>query len=281
MKPEFEKIVDYTRSSFITKEVIRSKRPLLTQAWHYHPEIEICFTLKSEGKRYVGNNISDYGKNDLVMIGSLLPHGFTTDQNCHQIVIQFGEDFLGQTFLQKAELQLINQLILRSKMGLQFNEKTTKKAKKIIKSIITKHGCNKLLSLLKLLNVLSKATDYNIICTKEYSLNLNLNALSRIRTVLDFVENNYKKDITIREAAQLINLTESAFYKFIKKHTNKKFTQIVNEFRVDHATKLLIRGEKTIAQICYDCGYNNLSYFNRKFKEIMDVIPSEFRNNYR
>lgn len=281
MKPEFEKIIDYTRSSFIAKEVIRNNRPLLTQAWHYHPEIEICFSLKSEGKRYVGNNISSYKKNDLVMLGSLLPHGFTTNQNCHQVVIQFGEDFLGNAFLQKAEIQLIRQLISRSRMGIQFNEKTTKKAKKIIKSVLNKQGCGKLISLLKLLNVLSKAKGYNIICTKEYSLNLNLNALSRIKTVLDFIENNYKKDIKIREAAQLINLTESAFYKFIKKHTNKKFTQIVNEFRVDHATKLLIQGELTISQICYDCGYNNLSYFNRKFKEIMDVKPSEFRNNYR
>lgn len=281
MKPEFEKIVDYTRSSFIAKEVIRNNRPLLTQAWHYHPEIEICYTVKSEGKRYVGNNISDYQKNDLVMIGSSLPHGFTTDVNCHQIVIQFSEDFLGNGFLEKAELQLIRQLINRSKMGLQFDEKTTKKAKKIIKSILPKQGCGKLINLLKLLNLLSKAKEYHIICTKEYSLNLNLNALSRIKTVLDFIEKNYKKDISIREASQLINLTESAFYKFIKKHTNKKFTQIVNEFRVDHATKLLIQGEMTIAQICYDCGYNNLSYFNRKFKEIMDVKPSEFRNNYR
>ena len=75
MKPEYEKIQEPSERSFTAKVVARKSRPLLRQAWHYHPEIEICFTRESFGKRFVGNQISDYAQGDLVMFGSNLPHG--------------------------------------------------------------------------------------------------------------------------------------------------------------------------------------------------------------
>lgn len=280
MKPELEKIQEVHQTSFTLKKVIRENRPLLTQAWHYHPEIEICFTRKSIGKRYVGNNISQYEEGDLVMFGELLPHGFTTVHQCEQIVIQLDKEFLGASFFNKPELRRVNELLNQSKMGLHFFGKTNKEAIKIINAMMNKEGFQRLIHLLKLLHLLANSKEYKLICSREYSANLNLASLSRIKKVFDFIENNYERNITVEHAASLINLTESAFYKFIKKHTKKKFTQIVNEFRVNKASKLLINSEMTIAEICYNCGYNNLSYFNRKFKEIIGERPSQFRSKY-
>lgn len=282
MKPELEKIQDLQTGSFIAKKVVRDNRPLLAQAWHYHPEIEICYTKKSTGKRYVGNNISDYHEGDLVMFGSLLPHGFTTTHQCEQIVLQLNRDFLGDDFLLKSELRKINELLDASKMGLQFNGLTNQEAADIIDSILHTEGFIKLLNFLKLLNLLANSLDFKQICSKEYSASINIDKLTRMKTVFDYIQENYtKKDISVKSVANLINLTESAFYKFIKKHTKKKFTQIINEFRVNHASKLLIESELTIAEICYASGYNNLSYFNRKFKEVLGENPSDFRNKYK
>ncbi|MEM6700239.1 MAG: AraC family transcriptional regulator, partial [Bacteroidota bacterium] len=73
MKPEYEIIAEPPERSFTAKIVARKSRPLLSQAWHYHPEIEICFTKESSGKRFVGNQISDYEVGDLVMFGANLP----------------------------------------------------------------------------------------------------------------------------------------------------------------------------------------------------------------
>jgi AraC-like DNA-binding protein len=281
MKPEFEKIEDLQTGSFIAKTVIRANRPLLSQAWHYHPEIEICLTKKSIGKRYVGNKISDYEEGDLVMIGSLLPHGFTTTHQSEQIVLQLNRDFLGVDFLRKSELRRINELIDKAKTGLEFSGDTKQAATQMITSILETEGFIKLLKLLELLNLLSNSTDYRTICSKEYSASINIDQLNRMKRVFDYIQHNFQQNITIVEAAELINLTESAFYKFIKKHTKKKFTQILNEYRANHASKLLIESELSIAEICYDSGYNNLSYFNRKFKEILGVKPSEFRDKYK
>jgi len=281
MKPDYEKIIDTKPRSFISKKVKRENRPLLTAAWHFHPEIEICFTQKSNGKRYVGNNISDYHEGDLVMLGSNLPHGFTTVEACKQTVIQLRYDFLGDNFFDQPELYQIKKLISNSKMGLQFFGQTNIKAQKIIKSIMKNFGMRRLICLLDLLMLLSNSVEFQTICSKEYSTNINPDQLSRMKTVLNFIESNFQKDISISDAANVINLTDSAFYKFIKRHTKKKFTEILNEYRINHASKELINTQMTIAEICFNSGFSNLSYFNRKFKEIMKSSPSVFRAQFQ
>ena len=91
---------------------------------------------------------------------------------------------------------------------------------------------------------------------------------------------NFRTEVSIKEIADKLNISEAAFYKFIKKQTKKTYTQIINEFRVNYASKLLMASDKTIAQIGFESGYNNISYFNRKFKEIMSQTPHSFRSHY-
>lgn len=277
MKPDLEKIAALERKSFISREVIRENRPLLSSAWHYHPEQEICFTQRSSGKRYVGNSISNYKEGDLVMLGQNLPHGFTTNERCDQVVIQFQENFLGDNLLKQSDVKGLNALFERSKMGLEFHGKTKRKAKKIIGRMVKLEGIEKLISLLRLLSLLSKSEEYETICSPAYSASLSVHQLSRMKIVFDFIETNFQQDIRLSDAAAKINLTDSAFYKFIKRHTEKKFTRILNEYRIDHACKKLSNSRMTVSEICFDSGFKNMSYFNRRFKEIMHESPSAFR----
>ena len=282
MKPELEQISKNSTQSFAIKIVKRDNRPLLTKAWHYHPEIEICYTLKSTGRRYVGNNISDYQEKDLVLLGPNLPHGFTTLHKCEQFVIQFKNDFLGEEFLQKAEIKKINDLLKRSKRGLAYNGSQLEEIDIKIRNVCDsqKSEFSRLLNLLELLNFLSDSQDLQPICTEKYSTHLSPSKLNGIKTILNFIENNFQKNITIHDACEMVNLTESAFYKFIKRHTNKKFTAILNEYRLDHASKLLISSNLPISDISYQSGFSNLSHFNRTFKSYYAVTPRQMRKEY-
>ena len=280
MRPDFEKIVDIGQRSFNSKMVIRKNRPSLSNAWHFHPELEICYTAKSKGMRYVGNRISNYREEDLVILGANLPHGFTTLEECKQVVIQFKQEFLGQEFILKPELVPLKRLFQRASMGLEITGATKIKVIDKIDKLMESNGIHKLLCLLEILTLMAESSEQKTICAKEYSSNINLKQLSRIRKIFDFIEKNYQREINISEAASSINLTDSAFFKFINRHTKKKFTQIVNEYRVNHATKKLMNTQMTISEICFDSGYKNLSYFNRKFKESMGRSPSQFRNLY-
>lgn len=280
MKPEYEIISEQPERSFTAKIVERASRPLLSQAWHYHPEIEICFTRASRGKRFVGNQISDYEEGDLVLFGSNLPHGFTTDMRCEQVVIQMAGDFLGTTFLQKPELRSIKKLFQRAQRGLAFGESVHHGSKRIIRRIMNSEGFSQMIHLFELLNLLATTKDVHPICQEEYSLDLDATHLNRVKKVYDYIVVNYQKEVSVKEVAAQISLTESAFFKFIKKHTKKTFTEILNEFRINHASKLLMTTDMTIGEVCYECGYNNISYFNRKFKEILGSTPSEFKRKH-
>ncbi|MEO0895235.1 MAG: AraC family transcriptional regulator [Bacteroidota bacterium] len=277
MRPEYEVIIEKPEKSFTAKVVRRENRPLLRQAWHFHPEIEICFTRKSHGKRFVGNTISNYQKGDLVLLGSNLPHGFTTEMECEQVVIQMEPDFLGIGFFEKPELRPVKSLLERAKQGINFGKGTKKKITPLVEDLLAAEGLLQMIKLLDLLNLLSIAEDYETICSQEYSLDLKTSHLNRIKIVYDFIIENFQKDVRVKEVADLLNLTEPAFFKFIKKQTKKTFTQIVNEFRIHHSTKLLMGTDKTISEISFESGYNNISYFNRKFREIMHLTPKEFR----
>ncbi len=281
MKPEYEKIQEPSERSFTAKVVARKSRPLLRQAWHYHPEIEICFTRESFGKRFVGNQISDYAQGDLVMFGSNLPHGFTTDHKCTQVVIQMNENFLGDGFLQKPELRKIRSLFQFAKRGLTFGASTKTEARRVISKIMATRDFPQMIRLMELLHLLAEAKDVTPICSEEYSLDLDATHLQRLKTVYEYILVNYKNDLSIAAAADQINMTEAAFYKFIKKHTKKTFTEIVNEFRINLATKHLMTTDMSISEICFECGYNNISYFNRRFKEIVGQTPGVFKRNYR
>ncbi len=283
MKPEFEEIQPIKSRSFLTKVVKRDNRPLLTQAWHYHPQIEICYTLKSHGLRYVGNNISDYKERDLVVLGSNLPHGFTTTDRSEQYVIQFMPDFLGDGFFSVAELRKVQVLLDQSKRGLALTASETKKAETLIMDLYEPElsEMKRLLALLRFLDFLSASNGLESICSDKYSASISVNKLSKLKAIFDYIENNFQSQISIEEACRTVNLTESAFYKFIKRHTNKKFTTIVNEYRMDHVSKLLVSGDKPISEVSVLSGFNNLSYFNKIFKQTYRQTPRQFRIDYK
>ena len=237
--------------------------------------------MQSHGKRFVGNQISDYSQEDLVMFGPNLPHGFTTEVPCEQVVIQMTEDFWDRSLLDKPELKNVKALFHYAKRGLFFGRKTQGKAKQIIHKMMDSTGFLQMIGLFELMHCLAESEDIKPICSEEYSFSLDATHLDRLKMVYDYIISNYQQEMRIKEVADNINLTEAAFFKFIKKHTQKTFTEIVNEIRINQASKLLMMTEMSITDICFECGYNNISYFNRKFKSIIGKSPREFRQEYQ
>jgi len=94
------------------------------------------------------------------------------------------------------------------------------------------------------------------------------------------MRDNYDKEITLEGVAKLAGMTEVSFSRFIKKRTGKTFIESLNEIRLGHTSRSLIDTTNTISEIAYKCGFNNLSYFNRIFKNKNGCTPKEFRENY-
>lgn len=286
MKPFLEKISFNQNSSFLCKRGFRSSFEF---AWHFHQEYELTVILKSSGKRFVGDNISDYEKGDLVLIGPNLPHTWFTDPAEHQqkagaceaIVYQFLNNFIGEDIWEKAEFKNIKNLLLRSERGLFFRKNIFEKYKSKLLSIPEKSSLERLMVFLEVLNGLSEEKEFQYLASVSYSSPINVTHQSRIDEVFQYTHENYLSEtINQKVLAKKIFMSESAFSHFFKKATAKTFTFYLNELRIGLACKKLIETDDTIVNICFQSGFQNLSNFNKRFLAHKKCTPKQFRENY-
>lgn len=103
----------------------------------------------------------------------------------------------------------------------------------------------------------------------------------RVQKVQDYINDHYKEEIRLSKLADLVGMTSVSFSRFFKLRTGKNLSDFIIDIRLGFATRLLVDSTKSVAEICYECGFNNLSNFNRIFKKKKECSPKEFRDNYR
>ena len=251
--------------------------------WHYHPEIQLVYVKSGHGKRQVGNHISYYTSGDLLIIGPNLPHyGFTnrlTKKNT-EVVLQFLPDFIPR-MSGTQEFRYIDDLLERSKHGISFKGKAKLRAGKLLESMDVMNPFDRLLTTLQVLNTLARSDEYSLLNIGQVAIQSNQQDKERIKEIYDYVRAHFEEEIAISDVATLISMTEPSFCRFFKKQTGNTFTKFVNEFRVIHACKLLSETSRAISEICYDCGFNNFSHFNKQFKIITSKNPSDYRSEFK
>ena len=250
------------------------------QKWHYHPEIELVYVSNGEGKRQVGLHLSNYSDGDLVLIGSNVPHtGFTEyfDQERKEVVIQFKPEFLGNSIENVFEFKKISKLLELSKQGLVFYGETKKNIGISMLGLQYESNFQQLLTLIRILESLASSDEFTILNKDDFSKSNSIIENERINKIFNYIKKNYKDKVYLEEASNLIYMTKPSFCRYFKKHTGKRFTEFLNEYRVNNALKLLAQTEMDIKNICYECGFNNFSHFNRLFKNTLNLTPSEYR----
>ncbi|REH00951.1 AraC family transcriptional regulator [Flavobacterium aquicola] len=274
------KIPKSSEEAFIYQE---DREFIFYDKYHQHEEIQICYIKKGEGTILVGDMISQYHKGDIFILGSNLPHVFKSDPSeSHKmsvmLTIFFTKNAFGKNFFNLPELNSIEPLFNAIKNGVQI-----KNAKpSIIRKFEKFKDADKydrlilFLYLLRSFNSSEKTPLSNYVFNKPFTDAEG----KRMQMVFDFVMNNYKKNITLDEVAQIATMTKNAFCKYFKTRTNKTFFQFLIEIRIEHAAKLLVKNkELSVIEISELSGFNNISNFNRKFKEIKKKTPFEFKNS--
>lgn len=248
---------------------------------HFHPEFELNLVLNAQGKRIIGDSILDYDELDLVLIGPNTPHAWTGSPepgNAQVVTIQFHSDFLGEKVLGRKLMLPIKDLLEKANRGVLFSKETAGYLKEKIMKLSESQDFDSLLNFLSILFDLSISRNQKILATPSYVGHFNISKSRRIETVNEFIRQNIQQEIKIKEVADLVNMSETAFSHFFKKRTKRSFSDYIADLRVGHAARQLMETEKNISEICYDCGFNNISNFNRIFKKKLGVTPSEFRS---
>ena len=247
---------------------------------HQHEEIQISLILEGEGTLVIGDSINHFEKNDLLIIGSNLPHVFKSDETAttvsHMLTVFFTKSSFGNHFFELEELKDLQPFFKRAKHGFKATSHI-KIIKKLFLQLEDASKFRRFLILLELLKITSKSQSKSLssfIYDKKYTDNEG----HRMRNVLEFTMNNFEKEIRLNTIAEIANMTKNAFCKYFKKRTNKTYVQFLNEFRIEHASKLLISNKDfSIIQIAEASGFNNISNFNKQFKAIKKINPSEFK----
>ncbi len=273
-------------NSFAIKE---NSYPYFLRIWHYHPELELVYIKKSTGTRFIGDSIERFSEGEVVLIGPNLPHMWLNDKKyfsdssnlvAEAYAIHFKKDFLGKEFLNAPELKNVSDLIETSILGIKFVG-LDHKVIALIKELPKKRSFEKLIQFLEILNSLANHTERVLLSSKGYLSSFKKSYNINRDRVLQYIFNNFNRSITLVEVAAIANMNPTAFSRYFKKTHRKTFKEYLNEIRVGYACKLLTENDYNITRICYESGYNSVSNFNRQFKKIMGIPPSEYLRQHK
>jgi AraC-like DNA-binding protein len=282
-KPAFEKVSPSFGSSILVKQHTE-KIENLVAFWHFHPELELVYVNQGQGKRHIGNHLSYFNNSQLLLIGSNLPHNGFTDRfttNGTETIVQFKSDFLGKGFFNAPDSVSISSLFERARKGILFKPEIKKIVGPKIEELNDIDGLSRVLKLLEILNDLAISEDYTLLNADGFAFETKPQDSTKIDIIFKHINNNFQNHISLDEIADKVSMTVPAFCRFFKKATGKTFTKLVNEYRVVHATKLLLEKQTSITDICFECGFNNFSHFNKLFKEFTGKSASKYRNEMK
>jgi AraC-like DNA-binding protein len=285
MKPVLEHLPLEAKESFVVKDF---DYPYYPTPWHYHPEYEIVLVTESHGKRFIGDRITDFGPGDLAFLGPNLPHLYrngpayydeTSGLRARSIVVHFLEKSLGNDLLNLPEAENVKRLLDRSVRGLHVTGATNAAVSRLLHEMVALKGFPRLLKLLEVLSVLAESSEWEYISSPGVTGH-NERDSDRLNRVFEFVMQEFRREIRIAEVADLVHMSETAFSRYFRQRTRKTFSEFLSEIRLGHASKLLLEDKLSVAEICYESGFNNLSNFNRQFRAFYQTSPLGFKKMY-
>ena len=278
LKPEYE-IVDKAE----TLRYLEHGWPTTLCRWHAHEEYELHLILRTSGKVFVGDYVGQFKPGALFLTGPSLPHNWVTEESSNESVrirdmlIQFDHKTMIKAFEAFPELNELNHLLDASRSGIEFKNFNPELARKRLESIRDTSGISRLLNFLYFLKELNSWNQKVSLSLTKLNPSLSLSSQDRINQVVNYVIDNYRNNISLGEAAEIINMSESSFSRYFMKTTGNRFSEFVSRIRLGRACVMLYETDDHISTIAFASGFNNLANFNRQFVKLKGVTPREYR----
>lgn len=254
---------------------------------HRHIDFELTFVKGASGAvRVVGDSVEKIGDLDLALIGSSeLEHAWTQGEckgkNIREITIQFHPDFFSGVQLEKNQFASIKQMLVAAENGISFPMDTILKVYAVLEELVAgNRGFSSVLTLMSLLNILSQ-NEYKVLSSSSFAHTSADNESRRVQKIKHYISQHYSSDITLADMASMVGMTPAAFSRFFRKRTGKTLIGYLLDIRIGAAARMLADTSKSVAEICYEVGFNNLSNFNRAFRKFKGMTPGDFRLLYK
>lgn len=252
---------------------------------HNHEVYELNFVERAPGvRRIVGDSNEVIGEYDLVLITSpdlehVWEQNTCTSEDIREVTVHFDIDFESSIFARNP-FNSMKKMMLEAQKGLAFPmEAIIRVYQKLDTLSSIKDGYYAFIQFMTILYELSKYEGRPLASSSYAKVEISSDS-RRVQKVRSFIDQNYRDEIRLPQVAEIAGMSPSAFSRFFKLHTGRNLSDYVIDLRLGYASRLLVDSSRSVAEIGYTCGFNNLSNFNRIFKKRKGCSPTEFRENY-
>lgn len=255
--------------------------------FHWHEFMELSYIRNGAGKYEIEDKVFHVGKGDIVIINNIERHRvtYTSDNPLYETVIHFDsslirsreDDAMGNSYI---------KLFKYEKTGFnnipELNEEAKEEVRLLISEIekedINKHSYFELMikaKLLSLITILLRNCSFQMI--DDFEVIAKRNQIERLEKILNYISDNYDKEINLELAAQKFYMNSSYFSDYFKKNIGINFTDYLAKIRINKAVRLLNEGGLNSTEIVFSCGFNNVTSFYNTFKKIKGMSPGDYR----
>ncbi|MCL4484340.1 MAG: AraC family transcriptional regulator [Bacteroidetes bacterium] len=286
MSAQFERIISKDDESFF---IGIFQDNLEKSNWHYHNNFEISFITEGSGKRIVADSIEEFQPGDLVFIGRNLPHvwiadkelGVLSTRTLEMVFLQFTSDVLNPQMLTLPEFKYVAKALTLSERGIQVVGQTLNEVSELMLQMPYLKGFERMLHFFRIMDIIGRSDSLIHLASNEYLTARFTSGNKRIAAIHEYLMKNYREKIDLERLAALANLAEGSLCRFFKQKTGLTIFEYLNKIKVEFACKLLMDPNLNIMEVCLDSGFNNLSHFNKHFRETTDVTPTEYRKRFK
>jgi AraC-like DNA-binding protein len=260
-----------------------------TYPWHFHREYEIIYVREGSGERFVADNAEFFYPGDLILLGSNVPHYMRSAREYYDeanglrttgVIIQFEHDYMAHTIGKYTDLRHIKLLLDRSNRGIHFPYPANKEILKRVEDIPLYKGIERIVHLLLLLDRMACFEEACLLGSPQFNVDPTLFVSDRLNKALSYISHHYTEAVTLDEIAAVVSMNASAFCRYFKEKSGKSLIEYIQDLRIGYACKLLVGSPRDISQVCNECGFNTVSFFNRVFKEKTKLTPTEYRKKF-
>jgi AraC-like DNA-binding protein len=257
--------------------------------WHYHYKLELTFVTEGKGQRIVGDSIEDFGPGDLIFIGVKMPHVWIADRNefgsetarsLESVYLQFGQDILPEEILRLPELVYVEKALKLSERGVRVTGDTLNEVSRLMLELPYENSFTRMIYFYQIMNAIGKSTSNVLLASEEYLERRFRSTNARITKIHEYLMSHYQDEINLEQIADLVHMAPGSLCRFFKSQIGITIFDYLNKIKVDYACSLLLNKDLSIANIAYDCGFNNISHFNKQFKKLIGNTPTQYRKQF-
>ena len=254
--------------------------------WHYHQEFELSFITEGSGKRIVGDSVEEFHPGDLIFIGPRIPHVWFSEQpkldqhsgrTLESVYLLFNQDILPEELTSLPEFHYVNRALHLSERGMRITGDTLNQVSRIMLQLPYIYGIRRLMLFYEIMDLIGRSESFRFLASESYVRSKFETASNRVKGIHEFLMLNYREEINLEDIAEIVHMAPASACRFFKSNTGLTIFEYLNKIKIDYACKLLLNTDLNVVDISYDCGFNNLSHFNKQFRKFIGTTPTQFR----